>query len=520
MSNNNTKVVGIDLGTTYSAIAVLDDLGNPEVIGSIDTNKKITASAAYINGDNIIVGDKALDVAKTFPKLVVTEAKRQMENDAYFSTETGTWVERKENEEKKGFSPTQISSFILKKLKDYLEGVEKAVITVPAMFAEKARVATLDAAKLAGLEVIELINEPTAAILHYASLPGISITGKVMIFDLGGGTFDITLAEVKNKEVEVITSRGDKYLGGKDFDNELLALIQKKYQEACNTELDINESKVDFQKIAEEMKRVLSVKEKVSEVIHGSGGDHTIEITRNEFEASIQSYLEKLKMLMEECLDGSGVNPEDVNHTLLVGGSTRVPIVTKTIENVMKKPPLKGVNVDEAVANGAAIFAGLKTDKKSLNNAQQKALSNVHLQDVCNFYMGVLMNVEDPLYNRAIDINKVIIDRDTPLPASKTTSAQTIRDNQTAINCQITQSEGKQRDKEFVNIIHEGDLKLPSNRPKGQPVEITYSYDVSGKMHCVFEDVNSGKKYEVDVRPKSSEDLKAQFSEIEEITIE
>ncbi|MDA7741414.1 Hsp70 family protein, partial [bacterium] len=274
------------------------------------------------------------------------------------------------------------------------------------------------------------------------------------------------------------------------------------------------------QKIAEEMKRVLSVKEKVSEVIHGSGGDHTIEITRNEFEASIQSYLEKLKMLMEECLDGSGVNPEDVNHTLLVGGSTRVPIVTKTIENVMKKPPLKGVNVDEAVANGAAIFAGLKTDKKSLNNAQQKALSNVHLQDVCNFYMGVLMNVEDPLYNRAIDINKVIIDRDTPLPASKTTSAQTIRDNQTAINCQITQSEGKQRDKEFVNIIHEGDLKLPSNRPKGQPVEITYSYDVSGKMHCVFEDVNSGKKYEVDVRPKSSEDLKAQFSEIEEITIE
>lgn len=517
MSKN--KVVGIDLGTTYSAIAVLDDLGNPEVLASTDMNKKITASAVHIKNDLVIVGDKALDAATINPKHVATEAKRQMENDVYFSTYTGMW-EEKSDDEKKGYTPTQISSFILKKLKDYTDDVSKVVITVPAMFAEKARVNTLDAAKLAGLDVIELINEPTAAILHYASLPGVSISGKVMIFDLGGGTFDVTIAEVKNKEVEVVTSRGDKYLGGKDFDTEILRIISNKYKEATQEDLNVSDHHVHYMKVAEEMKRVLSVKEKVAEVIEGPAGPKKIEITRLEFEKSIQSYLEKLKMLMEECLEGSGSTAEQINHTLLVGGSTRIPIIIKTIEEVMKKPPLKGVNVDEAVANGAAVYAGLKTDKKDLSTAQQKALSNVQLQDVCNFYMGTLIVSDDPLFNREVIINQIIIERDTPLPVSRTKTVVTRHYNQTAITCEITQSEGPEKNREFVNIIHEGELELPPNRPEGQPIEITYSYDSSGKMHCEFKDVKSGKKYTVDVRPKASLDIDNQLSEINKITIE
>ena len=147
------------------------------------------------------------------------QTKREMENDVVYSTDEGKWVNDKDLVDT--YTPAQVSSLILKKLKEYTSDVKKVVITVPAMFAEKARQATLDAAKIADLEVIELINEPTAAVLHYASLPGVEVGGRVMIFDLGGGTFDVTFAEVKNKKVDVMTSRGDKYLGGRDFDKEI-----------------------------------------------------------------------------------------------------------------------------------------------------------------------------------------------------------------------------------------------------------------------------------------------------------
>ena len=219
-----SKVIGIDLGTTFSAIASLDDLGNPEVLASIEDNRKITASAVYLKGKEVIVGDKALSFVKEESKNVILQTKREMENDVVYSTEQGKWVNDKNLVDA---SPAQISSLILKKLKEYTTDVKKAVITVPAMFAERARQATLDAAKLADIEVIELINEPTAAVLHYASLPGVEVGGRVMIFDLGGGTFDVTFAEVKNKKVDVLTSRGDKYLGGRDFDKEITNLIKK-----------------------------------------------------------------------------------------------------------------------------------------------------------------------------------------------------------------------------------------------------------------------------------------------------
>ena len=220
-----SKVIGIDLGTTFSAIASLDDLGNPEVLSSLEDNRKITASAIYIDGKNVIVGDRALSYIKNEPNKVVLQTKREMENDVVYSLDQGKWVDDKDLVD--SYTPAQVSSLILKKLKDYTTDVKQVVITVPAMFAEKARQATLDAAKLADLEVIELINEPTAAVLHYASLPGVEIGGRVMIFDLGGGTFDVTFAEVKNKKVDVLTSRGDKYLGGKDFDKEITKLIKK-----------------------------------------------------------------------------------------------------------------------------------------------------------------------------------------------------------------------------------------------------------------------------------------------------
>ena len=514
-----SKIIGIDLGTTFSAIAQLDDLGNPEVLASTDANKKITASAVYLKEKNVVVGDKALDALSATPKNVVTETKRQMENDVVFSTQKGEWID-KEGAEEGCYSPAQVSSFILGKLKGYTSDVKKAVVTVPALFAEKARVATLDAAKMAGIDVIELINEPTAAACYYASLPAVKkITGKVLVFDLGGGTFDVTVCEIEAQKVEVITSRGDKWLGGKDFDSELVNIMNNKYKEATGEGLDLANKKLEYMEKAEQIKRALSVREKHAEVIEGPKGPKKIEITRNEFEQSIQTHIEKLKMLMEEALDGSGLKPENISHTLLVGGSTRIPIVTKTIENIMKKPPLKGVNVDEAVAAGAAIYAGLKS-KQSLNEAQKQALEKVKMQDVCNFYMGTLVQEDDPVLNRKVTANLIVIDRDTPLPATKTTTLITLYDDQEAIDCSITQSEGREKNREFVNVIHQGTLDFPDKKPKGRLIDVTYKYDTSGKIHCTFIDQSSKKKYEISLRPESADDLKKQYETIEHIVIE
>ena len=514
-----TKIIGIDLGTTYSAIAQLDDLGNPEVLSSTDENRKITASTIYVSGEKVIVGDKALDALAATPKNVISETKRQMENDVVYSVEKGAWVEKDEAEEN-CYTPAQVSSFILSKLKGYTSDVQKAVITVPALFAEKARVATLDAAKMAGIEVIELINEPTAAACYYASLPNVEkITGKILVFDLGGGTFDVTLCDVVDQKVDVITSRGDKWLGGKDFDQEILNLIDEKYKKETGKNLDLSEGKLQYLEIAERIKRSLSVKNKHAEVVEGPEGPKKIEISRSEFEQSIQMHIEKLKMLLEECIDGSGHEVGEINHTLLVGGSTRIPIISKTIEKVMGKPPLKGVNVDEAVAAGAAVYAGLKS-KNSLNTAQKKAIGKVQLKDVCNFYMGTLVQRDDPVLNRKVTENLVVIERDSKLPAEETTTVYTIYDDQRGIDCSITQSEGRESNREFVNVIHQGDLEFPDKKPKGREIEITYKYDTSGVMHCTFKDVSSDKKYEISLRPESAEDLRKQYETIEHIVIE
>ena len=512
-----TKVIGIDLGTTFSAIASLDDLGNPEVLASIEDNRKITASAIYIEGKNVIVGDKALNYIKDEPKKVILQTKREMENDVVYSIDQGKWTN--DNDLVDAYTPAQVSALILKKLKDYTTDVKKAVITVPAMFAEKARQATLDAAKMADIEVIELINEPTAAVLHYASLPGVEVGGRVMIFDLGGGTFDVTFAEVKNKKVDVLTSRGDKYLGGKDFDWEITKLIKKKYHDIHKVDIDIENNKEYIQK-AEEVKKILSVKNKASTNIDGPKGLQQIEITQEEFEESIQTYIEKIKMLIEEAMDASGMKPSRINQTLLVGGSTRIPIITKVLTKIMGKPPIKGVNVDEAVVCGAAIYAGLKTEKKKLSTEQQEALKDVNLTDVCNFYMGTLAYVTDPLTNRKVVANTIIIDRDAKLPVSVTKRYTTIVEGQEQLECSVTQSEGPEENKEFVNVIHNEMLNLPKGRPANQPIDITYSYDESGKMHCMFTDVESGNSHEIELTPESTQALDKYRKQVEEISIE
>ena len=224
--------------------------------------------------------------------------------------------------------------------------------------------------------------------------------------------------------------------------------------------------------------------------------------------------VEKIKMLMEEALERADCKPSNIQQTLLVGGSTRMPFVSEIIKKIMKKAPVKGVNVDEAVACGAAIYAGIQ-NKDELNPSQKKAIAKVDLQDICIFYMGTLMATIDQEKDQWGVVNDVVIPRDTKLPCSITKNYAVLHDNQETIDCSVTQSEGEESNIDFVVVIAKEPLKLSKNAKQGDPVEVTYSYDTNGKMHCVFQEMKSKKKHEMTLKPDGSKEFKKLKDELD-----
>ena len=515
-----SKIVGIDLGTTFSVIAILNDVGKPEVLANYETNQKVTASAIYIDPDNkkVQVGEKALNYLKTDPDKVITAIKQKMSDEVVYSLSKGDWIDKNTSDKDEDeYSPAQLSSFILSKLKEFNPETKDVIITVPAMFGEAGRLATQDAAKIAGINVIQLINEPTAAILHYASLPDIKVIGNIMVFDLGGGTFDISIAKVtKNGAIEMLNSVGDQHLGGHNFDESIIEDIADKYFVSKKKKLT-NQDKKRLFPIAEKIKKTLSFKEETNEMIDIGDGVFEYSLTRNTFYELIDFYITKIKMLTETSLDGAvpRLSKSDINQILLVGGSSRMPFVNDLIKNSIGKAPTKGVDVDEAVASGAAIFAGLNSDKSDLTSGQIKTLKNDEIEDVSNSYLGTPMLATDKERDQQRIVNDILIKRNTKLPISVTRDYYTVGENQTIVNCIITQSEGEFSDLEFVNEIANKELKLPPDRPEGQQIDVTFTLDKSGKLRAEFLDVASGEKTEIDVRPESSlrpEDSKLDFS--------
>jgi len=508
------KFVGIDLGTTFSVIAILDDLGRPEII-TIDS-ERITPSVVYFDEDDpkTIVG-KYAKLKLTDPYVsdrVVQEVKREMGNN-----------NKKYKIDNDEYSPVEISSFILRRLiqaasKDSEDKgkITEAVITVPANFSEKERKATMDAGKLAGIEVNHIVNEPTAAAIFYASLNPIS--GNVLIYDLGGGTFDVTVARITNNDVQIIASAGDKHLGGKDFDQKILEIMDIRYKNEFGVSA-INEK--NRQELVEACKHGLSNRETIKVGFEGNAGYLRMEITRTEFEEAISSYIAKTELLIDSVLDEANLTPLDINEILLVGGSTRIPVITKSLKRLFNKDPLKAVNPDEAVSLGAAIYAGLKADKSKLTSAQATVINKMKLSEVCNDYYGTLAMGFDEASEKTEYSNFIILEKNTTLPCSNTHQFQTIHDGQTAIKCAVTQSKTEEKDPQFVQTIWQGRLEgLPPDRPAGQPVDVTFSYDTNQRMHCRYKDVNSGKELEVDLHPGDEEILETQKIHLEQILIE
>ena len=486
--------IGIDLGTTYSAVATLDATGRPTIIENknklASPSGNITASCVTIRSESFVVGDQA------------RKALQVSDNAAgRFKREMGTAKSYRLNGE--DYTPTDLSALVLTEMKkiatDEVGDLSKVVVTIPANFANEAREATIQAAKKAGLDFDYIVNEPTAASLYYAFKNSAS-DGIYAVYDLGGGTFDISIISIKDTDVEVLASNGIARLGGDDFDKELIKIVAKKFEAETGNKLNASDYTLTE---AEEDKISLSNKARII-----AGGkeqnvaDVTLKITQSDFEESISGLLAQAELACEATINEAGLKCEDIIDIILVGGSTRMPCVRKSVARVFGKEPVTTENPDEAVALGAALYAAIKSDGKHLSSTQKKSVSKISVQDVANHFFGTIAFSSENNESR----NFIIIKKGEKLPCSVTQSFSTISDGQTVVNCRITQSENAETDPRWVKTVGEGELdELPPNRPAGQEIEVTYSYDDNQVMHCVFKDMQSGKEFSFIISQTSSE---------------
>ena len=315
----------------------------------------------------------------------------------------------------KDWTPVELSSLILKKLKQDCSvehgEIKDAVISVPAHFDEVRRKATMDAGKLAGLNVIGIVNEPVAAALYYATTR--KVTGKVLVYDLGGGTFDVTIMDVKGHQMDIICSQGDHALGGIDFDGKILEILEKNYSEKFNGKLICSEEdRAKYEDEAEDIKKTLSRRDIAKKMLYGKDGSVRIEITRQMYEEAIASLLERTDILVEIALEEAHLKPEEIDTVLLVGGSTRMPVVQERLTKLFGFPPETSVNVDECVALGAALQAGLimlRERPEEVPIGIASGLKDINLIDVCNHSYGTICAPFNKETGKRVIQNKIIL---------------------------------------------------------------------------------------------------------------
>lgn len=481
-----SNYIGIDLGTTFSAVATLDDTGRPVIVHNQDGANITPSVVSFLDSNKVEVGESARRVLGTDPNTIGRFKRNMGSSEIYTAHNTE-------------HTPTALSAFVLKKLKEdtiaSIQNIHEAVVTIPANFANEAREETMQAAQLAGLNVKHIINEPTAAALYYAFKTGEELFGKYAVYDLGGGTFDISIINVSGQDVEVLATNGVSKLGGDDFDLILQNLISKKFKGETGKELDIE----DFTKNdAEEEKKTLSKRERSLVRVSSQSGRANIEITRVEFEESISSLIAQTEMLCESTLDEANLSTAEINGVFLVGGSTRLPCIQESILRVFKKEPISTVNVDEVVALGAALYAAYKSDRSKLSAIQKNSVGKIKVSEITGKCFGVVSNTHDEARGNTKMSNSIMIKKGEKIPFSVTEPFFTIHDGQEAVNCRVTESTAPETDLRFVKIIWEGELNLPSGRPSGQQIDVTFSYDDNQIMKCSFLDVTSNRLTNVD----------------------
>ncbi len=491
--------IGIDLGTTYSAAAIMQEDGKPVILPNIE-GQNITPSVVLFpdadsGSDEPLVGEMAKHSAATAPLDVVQFVKRQMGDPNWkFESTNGH-----------SYTAEEISAIILKKLKNDAEislgqPITDAVITVPAYFDDARRTATRQAGQIAGLNVLRVLNEPTAAAMSY----GLSQkqNGTVLVYDLGGGTFDVTIMDINNGEFDVLATDGNRNLGGFDFDNRIAEYVFEQLKEQ-GVERDIRTDDALVAEIREKSeiaKKSLTTVAQATIMLSVDGKHVRIKITREEFESRTVDLLNTTKELVEDAMENAGKSWSDIDHLLLIGGSTRMPMVRKMMSSLSGKEAELNVNPDEAVALGAAIQAYISSNEADKGNSGDGIttivggqMMTINVSDVTSQALGVILLNE---HNQ--EENYVVIPKNAKIPTKGEQHAATVVDQQKSIRVQVTQ--GEDSDVRYVTEIGSKDIPIPAY-PKGAPFTVAYAYDIDQTVYVELYDDTAHQtvgKFEID----------------------
>ena len=487
MSNNSKRVaVGIDLGTTYSALAHVDDYGKAAIVPNAES-ERITPSVILFDGNNAIVGTIAKQSAVAEPENVVQYIKREMgrPGEAYRKEFAGTV-----------YSAEELSAMIIKKLKrDAERYVDKeitdAVITVPAYFTDAQRTATLHAGQIAGFNVLSIINEPTAAALAYG-LDRLHSNETVFVFDLGGGTFDVTIMRIKDQGIEMLATNGDGYLGGKDWDQKLIDMVANNFKEKFGDDPRENlETSQDLANRALGAKVQLSSRPRTTIVLSHNGRSHKVQVSREEFEDISKPLVSRCRECCEQVMREAGLTWKQLDKILLVGGMTRMPMIREMLEKLTGMQLTDSVNPDEAVAVGAAVQAVLclleeqkATGKKLVDDATRDQFTTkegalMEITTIASHTLGVV------IWNKQDGREEVfpMIKKGTKLPCEVTNRFGTSKPDMRQVTIRV--AEGEKTDPKGCSPLGAAFIELPEKLPQGTPISVTYRYDANQILEVI-----------------------------------